>query len=54
MTARPAGELSEFSGGPPIVCSTWLISGVTLVVMRIFSGDPVMTPLVRLVNCLPS
>lgn len=22
LTAMPTGELSEFSGGPPIVCST--------------------------------
>jgi len=54
LTARPAGELSEFNGGPPIVCSTWLMSGVTLVVMRMFSGDPVTTLLLRLVNSLPS
>jgi hypothetical protein len=39
LTARPAGELPEFNGGPPIACSTWLISGVTLVVIRIFSAD---------------
>src|ERR1700742_1376781 len=54
LTARPAGELSEFSGGPPIVCSTWLIFGATPVGMRMFSGDPVTTSLLRLVNCLPS
>jgi hypothetical protein len=50
----PTGELPEFNDGPPIVCSTWLTSGVTLVVMRIFSEDPLMKPLFRLVNCLAS
>ena len=46
----PTGQLPEFNDGPPIVCSTWLTSGVTLLVMRIFSEDPVMKPLFRLVK----
>jgi hypothetical protein len=26
LTAMPTGERSEFSGGPPIVCSTWMFT----------------------------
>jgi hypothetical protein len=33
LTATVAGELSEFSGGPPITCWTALMFGVTPVVM---------------------
>ena len=54
LTARPAGWLSEFSGGPLIFCSTSLLSAVTLLVMSRFSGAPVTAALARDVNSLPS
>jgi len=54
FTERVAGELSELTGEPPIICWMAPVSGVTAMLRKILCAEPVMLSLLKLVYCLPS